>query len=261
MSKYTVIEGADSFYYKGQDIGVLLLHGFIGTPQSVREVGSLLAEFGFTVYAPRLSGHGTDSEELLEVNERTWIENVDHAYHYLAQQCNKVFVVGQSMGGTLALQLAAKSPELAGIITINAAFDLSRMEREIGPLRHAYLAENGPDTFAQDVHEITYQHVPVKGYYHLFSLTKQLPTLLKKIEQPALIVRSRIDHVVPPANSDDIYQRISSVNKTLYTLKKSYHVATMDVEKQELAHRIGTFIAHQAGWGEIPGAKSVVAIS
>src|SRR5689334_5026232 len=113
---FPVINGAEAFYCKGGKVGILLSHGFMGTPQSVLYLGEALAQYGYSVSAPRLKGHGTDYRDLEKCHHEDWFESLERGYQQLKQQCTSVFVVGQSMGGTLALWLAHRYSHIKGII-------------------------------------------------------------------------------------------------------------------------------------------------
>jgi len=126
MMNYPVLTGAEAFYLQGGPIGILICHGFNATPQSVRDVGEAFAAKGFTVYAPRLRGHGTNVREFEQSTARCWKQSLQDGYARLQETCDQVFVIGQSMGATLALSLAADGIPFSGIITINAALSVMK---------------------------------------------------------------------------------------------------------------------------------------
>src|SRR5690554_4668640 len=143
---YPVIEGAESFYIKGGEIGVLICHGFMGTPQSVRYLGERFAELGYTVLAVRSKGHGTDYRDLEKCTSEDWFNSLENGYKVLKEECSKVFVIGQSMGGALTLKLAYKYPNIDGIMLINAALSVPAYEF-VRKLDHPprYINEGKPD--------------------------------------------------------------------------------------------------------------------
>src|SRR4029453_16615399 len=115
-----VMPGAGTFYFEGSDDGCLLVHGFTGTPQNVRPLGDFLARRGLTVLAPRLAGHGTSVDEFEKTGPEDWISTVEGGLDQLKKTCSSVFVIGISMGGTLAMHLAAtRGADLAGAASIN----------------------------------------------------------------------------------------------------------------------------------------------
>ena len=242
---YSVIPGAESFYIKGNEVGILISHGFVGTPQSVRFIGESLGKYGYTVLAPRLPGHGTHYLDLELCTHKEWFATIEEGYKLLAQQCDYVFVVGQSMGGTLTLNLAGKYPEINGIATINAALTLPTFDDLKNQQQPRYIPEGAPDIKAKEVEEITYSQTPLKAIHQLQALMEQTPKILGNIKVPILCIKSAVDHVVPPENTDFIYRKVSTKVKEKVTLKNSYHVASLDHDKTEIVRALHRFIQNQ----------------
>lgn len=244
MSKtnFPVLSGAESFFHKGNEIGILLCHGFVGTPQSVGELGQLLADKGFTVLAPRLRGHGTHAEELESCCYMDWIEDLEKAYLKLNKVCRNIFIAGQSMGGTLALQLACKHKEISGLITINAALDVPGYEFFQDKSEPRFIPEEKPDIKADGIEEITYSAVPITAVQKLLGLIKITKTKIADVACPILIFKSEEDHVVPPKSSDFLFETVSSAVKQIISLTNSYHVASMDHDKEIIANQTADFI-------------------
>jgi carboxylesterase len=225
---HPVIDGAESQFFKGNKIGVVLCHGFNGTPQSMQSIGEKLAEYGFTVSIPRLNGHGTHYLDMESSSYKSWVSDLEEAYNDLKQQCERVFIVGQSMGGALTLQVAAKNPEVDGIFLINAAVtDVSYKEfcNKVTPL---FVHEGSPDIKKAAVFEIAYDKVPIKAIHQLLHLMEDTKNKVSHVSSPTVIFKSAIDHVVPPTNSDYIYSQVNTIDKKVITLQNSYHVASMD---------------------------------
>lgn len=243
--RYPVINGAETFFYKGNEVGVLISHGFVGTPQSVRFIGESLAEYGYTVLAPRLPGHGTHYHDLENCSFEDWFDELERGYQFLKEQCSTVFVIGQSMGGTLTLQLANKYPEIQGIATVNAALTLPAFDYLRNQQVPQYLPEGEPDIKAKGIFEITYDQTPLKAIHQLQTLMASTPRILANITTPILSIKSSVDHVVPPKNTDFIYNNVSSKIKELITLHNSYHVASMDNDKQQIVDHVHRFVQQQ----------------
>lgn len=242
VENFQVIEGAESFFFKGSETGILLSHGFIGTPQSVRFLGEELAKRGYTVMAPRLKGHGTHYLDMEQCRYMDWYESLAEGYEELSRHCTKIIIMGQSMGGTLALWLAAQKQEVDGVVLINPAltipaFDYVRQEADL-----RFIDEDIPDIKAKNIHEITYTKAPVKAIRQLQKLMSLTPEKLKDVHCPVLGFKSAIDHVVPPENTDFIMEQISSVQKESITLHDSYHVASMDNDKELIVKKTHSFI-------------------
>lgn len=240
--QFAVMPGAESFYLEGNEIGIVLSHGFIGTPQSVRDVAEALNAKGFSVIAPRLKGHGTHQLDMEKCTHADWFESYSRAYRFLKKRGKRIFLMGQSMGGTLTLKFAAANQHVEGIVTINAALTLPSLDHLQHDPAPRFIPEGHPDINKQDVHEITYEEAPVASIRELQQLMKEIPHVLNRIQVPALCIKSAVDHVVPPENTTFIYQSISSSQKQLVTLNNSYHVATMDYDAEQIVEEAAGFI-------------------
>lgn len=243
--KFQVIKGAESFFLKGNEVGILISHGFNGTPQSVREVGEKLGGYGYSVLTPRLKGHGTHFYDLENCTGEDWFESLEKGYHQLQEQCTDIFVLGQSMGGTLALMLARKYPEISGLILINTALSLPAYEYLRGKTTPRFIDESRPDIRARGVHEIVYHKVPIKAIHQLQKIMERASSILSDIECPVLCMNSLVDHVVPPENADLIIRNVRSKIKEKSLLKHSYHVATLDNDKGQIVKDCHRFIQQQ----------------
>lgn len=241
-----VLDGAGSLYFPGGQTAVLVCHGFLGTPQSVQYVCRQLARKGFTVSAPRLQGHGTSYQDLARYTHQDWIKDIHAAYQSLRTNHSSVFIVGQSMGGTLALHTAAFFQDTAGIALINPALDVPVMQRAVRETSASFIKEDRPDIRIPQEEEITYSHVPTASVRSLLQLTAAVRPQVRLVSCPALVAASRVDHVVPPANAAAIYENLSSTSKVFEWLEHSYHVATLDADREFLADRLSLWIASVA---------------
>ncbi|TXC81882.1 alpha/beta fold hydrolase [Metabacillus litoralis] len=232
MNSYPVIKGAESIYFSGNKTGILLCHGFNGTPQSMQYIGEQLSQYGYTVSIPRLSGHGTHYKEMESSTYETWIMDLEAAYEHLKTNCSNVYIVGQSMGGALTLQLAAKKQHIDGIFLINAAVTEVAYESLKDEESPRFIHEGTPDIKKPSVFEITYDKVPLKAIHQLLFLMEDTKQKIKLVSCPTFIFKSAIDHVVSPRNSDFILHSVSSDIKKQTVLEHSYHVASMDYDAQ-----------------------------
>lgn len=243
--KFQVIHGAESFFFKGSSTGVLICHGFGGTPQSVRTLGERIASKGFTVYGLRLQGHGTHYEDMERSTCLDWIQSVEDAYDCLKKQTKEIFVIGQSMGGTLTLHLSSKHPDIKGIILINPAITtIPTMEAFKNKTHPRYINEGKPDIKAKDASEITYDKTPIESINQLLVLMHKTKNKLRYVTSPILAFKSKHDHVVPPENTNFIMNHVHSRFKTVIPLLNSYHVASLDNDKEFIAEKCCEFINH-----------------
>ncbi|MDR6124990.1 carboxylesterase [Bacillus sp. SLBN-46] len=241
-SKYPILEGAEPFYFEGSNVGILVSHGFTGSTQSMRPLGEAYAKAGYTVCGPRLIGHGTHYEEMEQTTYQDWVSSIEEGFLWLKERCDTIFVTGLSMGGTLTLYMAEKYPEIRAIIPINAAVDIPEMApvRQLEGVR--FLDAIGSDIKKADVKELAYEKTPVQSIKEILTFMEQVKADLHKITCPALIFVSEEDHVVPPNNSQIIYEAISSSVKELHLMKESYHVATLDNDQQVIIEKTLHFI-------------------
>lgn len=242
----TILNNAEPFFFQGNDVGVLLIHGFTGSTQSMRSVGERIAQAGYTVLAPRLTGHGTSPEDMALANYQDWMNDVESALATLKQRTDKLFVMGLSMGGALTCYLAEKHPELLGIMPINAAIDMPVLQaiydEQYG--KQEFIAGIGSDIKKEGVIELAYERTPVKSMGDIIALMAIVRENLPNITAPTLIFSSTIDHVVPPSNSHEIFERISSADKQLIELRESYHVATLDNDLPLIVEEALVFMNH-----------------
>ncbi|MBP1950487.1 alpha/beta hydrolase [Virgibacillus litoralis] len=240
-----LMENAEEFYFPGNKTGVLVIHGFTGTTQSMRFLGETLAEEGFTVYGPSLKGHGTDPEDMETTSYRDWIRSVGDALEILNKTCDEIFITGLSMGGTLTLYVAENSSSIKGIMPINAAVHMPDLIKTYDSLRDTktrFVDGIGSDIKQKGVEELAYAKTPVKSMKELIALSMIVRGNLSKVETPAMIFSSTVDHVVPPENSQEIYDSISSNDRELVKLENSYHVATLDNDKELIAEKCVEFV-------------------
>ena len=245
------MEGAEPFRFEGSGTGVLVSHGFTGTTQSVRPLGEALAEEGFTVMGPRLKGHGTSMEDHARSTALDWISSIEEGLTWLEQRTSRTFFAGLSMGGMFSLYIAAKYPErIQGIVPINACVwlgdpQLARLvfDREAP----ATVPGVGSDIKAEGVEELVYPEVPVPPVKDFMAIMRATDDLLPTVAAPALILQSTEDHVVPPENGPHILDKLGTEDKELVWLENSYHVATLDNDKDLIAERTTRFIRDYGG--------------
>lgn len=232
--------------------GVLVVHGFTGSPSSMRGVAEACAAAGFHVELPQLKGHGTAVADMLPTRWSDWSADVEAAYQTLRQRCDKVVVIGLSMGGALTLWLAANHPELVGIICINpAAQPLSgEMMTGIESLINdgvETIPAIGSDIADPSAKEIAYDATPVCALHSLLVdgisvIAQQYPF----IKMPMLLLNSVNDHVVDPKQSDYLVEHYGgSVERVI--LERSYHVATQDYDKQIVSEQSVAFARRVTG--------------
>jgi carboxylesterase len=229
--------------------GVLVLHGFGGSPRSLQELAQRLADVGYTVALPLLSGHGRTPEAMARSRWTEWTVDAEQAYEWVQARSGRSFLVGLSMGGTLALWLAERHPEAAGLVSMNTFIrhPLERVMLTVGRLGiPRWVKAIGNDAIAEGVDERAYDRIPMRSTYELARLSRAVRADLRRVTCPALVLSSTVDHVVPPANQREIYDTIASADKTFVELADCYHLATMDCGKEQVFARTLEFIAAHA---------------
>ncbi|MDH6433663.1 MULTISPECIES: carboxylesterase [unclassified Streptomyces] len=249
-----VLPGAEPFRHEGGEAGVLLCHGFTGSPQSLRPWAQHLAEHGLTVSLPLLPGHGTRWQDMALTGWQDWYAEVDRELRALSERCASVFVAGLSMGGTLALRLAAKHGDaVSGVVVVNPANRMHGLAPYALPVaRHFVRTAPGiaSDIAKEGSVELGYDKVPLHAAHSLRTFFRQVDGELPQVTQPLLVLRSAQDHVVPAADSARVLSRVSSTDVTEIVLEQSYHVATLDHDAERIFDESLAFIGrHTTGIG------------
>ncbi|HPU14102.1 MAG TPA: alpha/beta fold hydrolase [Aeromicrobium sp.] len=242
--------GAEPFEADGGRLGVLLCHGFTGSPASMKPWAEYLANEGFTVSVPRLPGHGTTWQEMNTTTWRDWYGEVDAALTRLQSKCDWVAVCGLSMGGALALRLAAYRPEDVGaLVLVNPAIALKRLDLKFVPAMSKVIGSLpgiGNDIAMPGKDEIGYDRTPLKALASQLQMWSDVRKRLGQIDTPMLMFRSNQDHVVDETSSKLLMSSLGSAHRELIELTDSFHVATLDYEAEFIMERSAEFIRTQA---------------
>ncbi len=240
----SITKGAEPYLLPAGKKGVLLVHGFTGSPAEMRLLGEYLHEQNFTVLGIRLPGHGTSVEDMAKTRWKNWYGAVLDGFHLLKDICPEVSVVGLSMGGLLALKLAAEAP-VDRVVAMSTPVTIA--DKRIGWLPfYKYLREYMPKRRKQyDVdpeYTIGYDKTPLKPLDSLLKLIKKTLEVLPKVQAPALIIQSRSEHTVRPESAQVIYDALGSKHKQLLWLEKSGHMITLDEEREQVFHAVEQFL-------------------
>ena len=249
----SVVPGAEPFSADGGRTGVLLSHGFTGSPASMTPWAKHLAAEGHTVRVPRLPGHGTTWKDMNRTRWDDWYGELDRALTELHTVCDKVVIAGLSMGGCLALRLAQQRPaDVDALVLVNPAINLARFDVKLVPALQWIIPAMpgiGNDIKLVGADEVGYDKTPLKALASQLKMWKDVRANLGAITQPLLVFRSDEDHVVDITSKDLILAGVSSTVKDFVELKESFHVATLDNDAQLIFDRTSTFIAEHLGGG------------
>lgn len=228
---------AEPYFAGSGPVGVLLCHGFSGSPKSMRPWAEHLEAAGYRVSLPRLPGHGTTWTELNVTRWPDWYAAVERAFVALEAECDQVFVVGLSMGGALGLRLAEQlGPRVAGLVAVNPVVHVTdpRMRILFALQALPSLAGIANDIAKPGVDECGYDRTPLRALFSQSLMWRDIVDHLDRIDQPLLVFRSVHDHVADPSSVALLKRHVRSPDQSYVELPRSYHVATLDYEADEI---------------------------
>ena len=232
------------------DLGVVLVHGFTGTPYEVRYLGEQIARAGFSVRAPLLPGHGTTIEDLDRTKWEDWVEAIDRAVDAMRVRCRRVAVIGQSLGGLLALHLGSRRRDVVAIGSLAAPLWLDGLSGRVaawttsGPLARisALPKLGGPDVRDRraKAENPCYRAIPTRALGQLLAFMRVVDEALPRVTQPVLVLHATHDHTAPVACATRIAEATRA--KRLRILPRSYHLIAIDVERDIVAAEVTAFL-------------------
>ena len=261
MDALVTIEGAEPWSSPGHgergQVGVVVVHGFMGNPIATRPLGQRLAREGFSVEVLLLPGHGTSHRDLGRTRYVDWFGAVQRAVEHLRADCHTVVLVGHSMGGTISLDLASRRGELVdGVAVINPPIlDRTQLLARMAPLLQ-YLVPYVPrdlaglptdDICRPGVEEGSYPVVSAKAAQSLIAELPRVRAQLPDLTQPLLAVWSTRDHSVPPDNSRALVEMVGSDEVTMLELERSYHCPMLDYDAARLEQAVVDFVGKVGG--------------
>ena len=239
---------AEPFSADGGPVGVLVLHGFTGSTQTVRDWAAHLAAAGLTVRAPLLAGHGRTWQDLAKTGWTDWYADAERAFLSLSQKCPQVFVAGISMGGCLALRLAETQGSLvSGVVLVNPSLAADSPVIALAPVLK-YVVKSvksiGGDIKKPGAAERAVKRTPVASVATLPQMWRTTAASLASVTQPLLVFRSTVDHVVGQASMKVLITALPGTE--VRPLDDSYHVATLDNDAPEIFDGTLSFIQKHA---------------
>jgi carboxylesterase len=233
-----LMPGAEPFAHDGGRTGVLLCHGFTGSPHTLRPWAEYLAAAGLTVSLPRLPGHGTTWQEMARTRWEDWFAEVDRAFGDLQGRCGEIFVMGISMGGCLALRLAElRGNAIGGLVLVNPSVTADTKLFVLAPVLKLIvpsLKGIASDIKKPGITEVSYDRTPVKAAATLPGLWRTTQQHLADVTQPVLVYHSTADHVVGPASVKLLVKALPPEQIEVRELADSYHVATLDNDAEAI---------------------------
>ncbi len=257
MTDSSILPGGEPWSHRaGAPVGVLVVHGFTGTPHGMRGIAEALAAAGFDVELPLLPGHGTTIEEMITTSWADWSGHVGDVLTELQQRVDHVVLVGQSMGGSLVLRgaldaVAAGRPPV-GVVCINPL--THPREPEVHEMIADFLEDGitiapsqGSDIADPDAFDIAYPDSPLGPLQSLLlDGVAPITDRYSELSMPLRLFTSRQDHVVPPADSERLAAVWSGPVEHTW-LERGYHVATVDYDRQIVIDETVAFVSRIAG--------------
>lgn len=261
-----IIPGSEPFFYPGDAVGCLLLHGFTSTPEEMRWLGQDLAARGYTVLGQRLAGHATLPKDLARTRYRDWLVSLEEGLAILRGTAPKILVVGQSMGGLLALVAAAHYP-LAGAVAMATPFSpaahrpslLLRLVGRLRPMVRKEGVEFDPELGSRREKAYpAYAAYPSRIYPEIVTLQREMAAALPRVQVPVLLLQSRDDGLVPPGSMERIYEALGTEEKEQAWLEGLDHGMVRDPRRQVVFDAVAGFVDRIAGNREDYGLEDQV---
>ncbi len=259
------LPGAEPFFIPGGRTGCIVIHGLASSPQEVRWLGEAIAAQGVTTYGLRLSGHGTDFRDLQHVHWHDWLGNVLDACRILSAQCDRIFLVGHSTGGTVAL-LAATHIAVAGVAALAAPVIFRGWTANNAHwLKHFLRYIDAPDTSdlpqrikveqrrrgEPELGRVRYDRWASNGPAQLYALTRVTRERLPLVKAPLLALYSTQDTVISFENCEILTEMVGSASIEKHTLHKSEHNIMLDGERETVFQHVNDFIYRHSQPGEM----------
>lgn len=262
LQAYQTVPAVSSFHHDGNGTGVLLLHGFGGSPLEVEPLAERLAERGFTVSVPLLPGHGATPREFAATTNEQYLAAAREALQTLRHRCDRLYVVGFSMGGLIALQLEQEEC-IDGLVLMStpiqpwndfADFSLLKMVATSGTRLHVYVPTLGIPRWIREHRrqskglppgsiEPAYAAYPAASCLRVLEMIERVKPQLAQVTAPTLILQSRDDHVSAPSSAEYLLNHLGTAEKRLIYLENAGHTVALGRQSEQVRDRVEEFVA------------------
>ncbi len=257
-------------------IGCLMLHGFMGSPVSSRDMGQFLAQNGVTVHCPLLPGHGNLPHQIHSFSRRDWVAEAEEGLHTLSKYCDQIFLIGHSMGAVLSAHLAQKYKDICGLILLAPLYDVPDWRIKLAavgryftpwfyPLKKKDVDRDifvgrvldfdptlNPNDPALQEFFVEASRLPLDGIDEMCKMAVMGRKLWPKTYQPVIIFQGGHDPAVNPGNTEKLFQQLGSADKEMKFFPQVGHELMRPVEPihQKVWHKILAFIEDHSEFGE-----------
>lgn len=224
----------------------LILHGFTGTLATVRILSHVCDSRDLPWTMPILRGHGTRPEDLEGVTWRDWAQDAEEALLGATAHGERALVMGLSMGGLVALDIAGRHPDrVCGVVSIAACLELAPRLLALLPLIARIMPYwEGEKRPGRDESH-SYPRFPTRTLQSLVDFTRVMPKRLARVQAPILVVQSWADQAVKPRSARAIYDGVSSTDRELARFEGVQHDMLLDPRADEVADRIGAWLDYR----------------
>ncbi|MBN1146746.1 MAG: alpha/beta fold hydrolase [Anaerolineales bacterium] len=252
MKEALITPTAEPFFFPGSRTGCLLVHGFTGTPKEMRWLGEYLAQQGYSVLGVRLAAHATRPEDMIRARWRDWLASVEDGWNLLSGCCERIFVMGLSMGGMLALTFAARFP-VAGVVAMATPHHMPPDPRvpfiKLISIFKPLLPKEPSHWYDPQAYEqhADYPVDPTRAYIEVRDLMGVMRAALPQVTAPALLIYSKNDQTVTAQEKhmEQIYAALGSQDKQSLWVENSSHVITEDAARLEVFQAVADFVARR----------------
>lgn len=255
MAKNQILPGAESYFLKAGKTGCILTHGFSCNPEEMRFLADYLVENGYSAFGVRLSGHGTEPKDLVNVTWQDWLSDLKKAYKEVKKKCDKVFLIGQSLGGMLSLT-AAGVLAVDGVVAISTPY-LRYTNKDL--LSHIFLDWTRPMIHKEGVkvhpkwgirreaNYPAYAAYPQQVFRQMYALSVALKEALPYVKSPVLLMQSKADNTIPADSLTRFQKRLKDARVESEWLATQRHGITMDPKREEAFEVILAFLRANSG--------------
>jgi carboxylesterase len=235
------LDGETFMLEGGNEVGILLFHGYTATTTEVRLLAECLHLSGYTISAPLLPGHGTHPDDLNHVKWQDWVSRGEIALEELKQRTKKVFVGGESMGALVALMITARHPEICGVMTFTPGMKVNNLWASplVALFKKWLPKEKKEDGLAWKGYNV----FPLKGAVQLLQMQKVTRKAIRQIKQPVLVVTGGLDKTITPDSADLVIDNIGSADITQVCMQYSTHCVLLDKEIDQVCQLTNEFIS------------------